>query len=193
MVFIVLSVLVVVGIYLISTFNGLVVSRNRFKNAFAQIDVQLERRYDLIPNLVETAKKYMQHESETLQAVIRARNEAQSACRKAMNNPANANAVEQLSQSEINLSQSLGRFLMLTENYPELKAQDTMRSLMEELTNTENLVSFARQAYNDAVMTYNTDCQKFPANLFSSLFGFAEAAFLRLQGEEKRAAPKVQF
>jgi LemA protein len=183
----------VVAVYLISVFNKLVVHRNRFRNAFAQIDVQLERRYDLIPNLVEIAKKYMEHERETLESVIRARNAAQSACRAASKNTSDAQAMDNLSQAEGVLSQSLGRFLMLTENYPELKAQASMNSLLEELTNTENLVSFSRQAYNDSVMSYNSAREQFPANLFSSLFGFSEAAHLKISSREKAAAPKVSF
>lgn len=190
---ILLAVVAIVVLYMISLFNRLVAQRNKFKNAFAQIDVQLERRYDLIPNLVEVAKKYMSHERETLEAVVRARNEAKSACQTALNNPSDAAAVGKLSQAETALSQTLGRFLMLTESYPELRAQETMKSLMEELTNTENLLAFSRQAYNDSVMSYNSTCQQFPANLIAGALGFSEAAFLKLQAEEKRVAPKVQF
>jgi LemA protein len=193
LVILVLIVSAVAVIYAIATFNRLILKRNQFKNAFAQIDVQLERRYDLIPNLVEIARKYMQHESETLEAVVRARNDAQAACRSAVINPENASAVHKLSQTETNLSQTLGRFLMLTENYPELKAHVQMNSLMEELSNTENLVAFARQAYNDSVMSYNSECQKFPANFFATMFGFTEATFLKLQIAEKRSAPTVKF
>jgi LemA protein len=190
-------IVLVVGVglilYMISVYNGLVSKRNLFKNAFSQIDVQLERRYDLIPNLVETAKSYMAHERETLEAVVKARNQAQSACRSAMNNPADAAAIGKLSQAEGVLSQTLGRLMVLTENYPELKAQETMKGLMEELTNTENTVAFARQAYNDNVMSYNTARESFPANIFAPGLGFVEAAFLKLDSAEKRAAPKIQF
>ncbi|MBM3381602.1 MAG: LemA family protein [Betaproteobacteria bacterium] len=190
---ILLAVVAIVALYMISLFNKLVSQRNRFKNAFAQIDVQLERRYDLIPNLVEVAKKYMAHERETLEAVVLARNQAKSACQNVLNNPSDAAAVGKLSQAEMALSQTLGRFLMLTENYPDLKAQETMKSLMEELTNTENLLAFSRQTYNDSVMSYNSACQQFPANLIAGALGFSEAAFLKLQAEEKRATPKVHF
>lgn len=190
-------VIIVIGIALtfamISIYNGLVQKRNRFKNAFSQIDVQLERRYDLIPNLVETAKAYMGHERETLEAVVKARNQAQMACRAATRNPENAGAINNLAQAEGVLSQTLGRLMVLSENYPELKAQATMQSLMEELTNTENTVAFARQNYNDSVMEYNTAREKFPANLFGPGFGFKEAAFLKVESAEKRQTPKVQF
>jgi LemA protein len=190
---IVLVVGVALVLYMISIYNGLVVRKNRFRNAFSQIDVQLERRYDLIPNLVETAKAYMSHERETLEAVVKARNQAQAACRAANSNPTDAAAIGKLSQAEGVLSQALGRMMVLTESYPELKAQETMKSLMEELTNTENTVAFARQAYNDAVMSYNSAREQFPANIFAPGFGFSEAAFLKVDSEEKRAAPKVQF
>jgi LemA protein len=190
---IVIAIGVVLAFVMISIYNGLVQKRNRFKNAFSQIDVQLERRYDLIPNLVETAKAYMSHERETLEAVIKARNQAQAACRTATKNPENTAAIDKLSQAEGVLSQTLGRLMVLSENYPELKAQATMQNLMEELTSTENTVAFARQGYNDSVMDYNTAREKFPANLFGPGFGFKEAAFLKVESEEKRQAPKVQF
>jgi LemA protein len=190
-------VVIVIGVftalYMISLYNGLVAKRNAFRNAFSQIDVQLERRYDLIPNLVETAKAYMAHERETLEAVVMARNQAQAACRVANSNPADAAAMGNLSSAEGVLSQALGRLMVLTENYPELKAQETMKNLMEELTSTENTVAFARQAYNDSVMVYNSAREKFPANIFAPGYGFKEAAFLRVESKEKRVAPKVQF
>lgn len=192
-VWIVLGLIVVCALYLISSYNSLVEARNRFRNAFAQIDVQLERRYDLIPNLVETSKAYMAHERETLEAVINARNSAQAACKQAAGSPDSAAAIAQLSQAEGLLTQSLGRFFALAESYPDLKAQTTMQSLMEELTSTENKVAFARQAYNDSVMFYNTAREKFPEALYSSFFGFKEAALLKLESEVKKAAPKVQF
>ena len=189
----VIVVLVAVLVYLVSIYNRLVVRRNQFKNAFAQIDVQLERRYDLIPNLVETAKAYMSHERETLEAVVKARNAAQAACRAALGNPSNPSAINSLSQAEDVLSQNLSRFMMLTENYPELKAQDSMKNVMEELSNTENLVSFARQAFNDAVMFYNSFLQQFPANVVGGFFGFQEAAHLKISSSEKRDVPNVNF
>lgn len=193
MILVLVGLLIIVAIIVVGIYNGLVVGRNRFKNAFAQIDVQLERRYDLIPNLVEIAQKYMSHERETLEAVVKARNAALTACQSAAGNPTDTLAMTRLSQAENVLSNSLGRLLMLTENYPELKAQQTMNSLMEELGNTENLIAFARQAYNDAVMNYNSSLEKFPANLFAGIFGFSEAVFLKLSSEDKRSAPKIKM
>lgn len=185
--------LVLCSLYLISSYNGLVEKRNRFRNAFSQIDVQLERRYDLIPNLVQSAKAYMTHEKDTLEAVIKARNQAQSACKQAAGRQGDPAAIAQLSQAEGLLSQSLGRFFALAEGYPDLKAESTMSSLMEELTSTENKVAFARQAYNDSVMLYNTAREKFPEALYAGAFGFKEAALLRLESVEKKAVSKVQF
>jgi LemA protein len=191
--FVVIGICVILAFYMISTYNGLVTKRNSFRNAFSQIDVQLERRYSLIPNLVESVKSSMGHERETLEAVVKARNQAQTACRAANKNPDNAAAIGMLSQAEGALSQALGRLMVLTENYPDLKAQETMKNLMEELTNTENTIAFARQAYNDSVMVYNSAREQFPANIFSAGFGFSEAAFLSVESNEMKIAPKVQF
>jgi LemA protein len=186
-------VIFIFGAYVIAIFNGLVSRKNAYRNAFSQIDVQLERRYDLIPNLVETAKKYMSHERETLEAVVRARNEAHAACKQASKNVSNPEAMTRLSETEQTLSQTLGRFMMLTESYPELKASDVMKPLMEELTHSENNIAFARQAFNDSVMSYNTAREQFPANLFAAGFGFSEATFLCLKSDEKRSTPQVKF
>jgi LemA protein len=182
------AVLAVVGIY-----NRLVVLRNRFKNAFAQIDVQLTRRHDLIPNLVETVKGYMAHEKETLQAVIQARSSAVNAQSQAASNPANAQAMSKLSQAEGMLSGALGRLMMVVEQYPELKANDSVMQLNEELTTTENKIAFARQGYNDSVMIYNTARERFPNNVFASMFQFQEAALFTIENEETKKAPKVSF
>lgn len=188
-----IAVVAAAVLYLITSYNGLIEKRNRFRNAFSQIDVQLERRYDLIPNLVESAKAYMAHEKDTLEAVINARNQAQAACRQAVGSQGSAESIAQLSQAEALLSQSLGKFFALAESYPDLKAQSTMSQLMEELTTTENKVAFSRQAYNDSVMHYNSAREKFPETLYAGAFGFKEASLLKLESAEKRAAPKVQF
>lgn len=186
---IVIAVLVIVGIY-----NKLVQTRNRFKAAFAQIDVQLKRRYDLIPNLVETAKGYIKHERETLEAVVQARNTAASAGQKAAQNPDSAEAIRGLSGAEGALSGAMGKFFALAESYPDLKANQNMMQLSEELTSTENKVSFARQAYNDAVMIYNTAIQSFPAVVFAGMFGFQEAVLLESTTKpEEKEAVKVKF
>ncbi len=177
----------------VAVYNGLVRLRNRFKNAFAQIDVQLKRRYDLIPNLVETAKGYMKHERETLEAVIQARNQAASAGARAAANPADAAAVKGLLGAETALTGAMGRFFALAEAYPDLKANQNMMQLTEELTSTENKVAFARQAYNDAVMTYNTKRETFPDALIANTFNFSEAALFVIEDEEQREAPKVSF
>jgi LemA protein len=190
---IVLAVVVVGIFYVVSVYNGLVGSRNGYKNAFAQIDVQLQRRYDLIPNLVETAKAYMKHERETLEAVIAARNSAVSGLKAAAANPGDAQAMQQLSGAENALTQSLGRLFALSEAYPDLKANQNMMQLTEELSSTENRVAFARQAYNDAVMSYNNRCQMFPGNLIAGRFGFAPAQPLDIEKAEARSAPKVSF
>ena len=188
LVVIVLLVFFVVGIY-----NRLVTARNAFKNAFAQIDVQLTRRYDLIPNLVETAKGYMKHERETLEAVIQARNTALAGLKTAAANPSDAAAVAQLQGAEAQLGGALGRLFALAEAYPDLKANQNMMQLSEELTSTENKVAFARQAYNDAVMTYNNARETFPANLVAGPFGFGPAQMLEGAKPEAREAPKVSF
>lgn len=182
-----------IAIFMIGGYNSLVELRNRFKNAFAQIDVQLKRRYDLIPNLVETAKGYLKHERETLEAVIAARNAAASANSAAAQNPGDPSAMKQLSGAENMLSATLGRLFALSEAYPDLKANTTMNNLMEELTSTENKVAFARQAYNDAVMTYNTKREKFPSNIIAGLFKFNAAEMFEIEKPEERDAPKVSF
>lgn len=184
----VLAVLVVVGKY-----NQLVVLRNRFKNAYAQIDVQLKRRYDLIPNLVETAKGYLKHERETLESVTNARNLAYTASQAAVSDPGDAVAVKNLVAAEGGLAGALGRLLMVAERYPDLKANQNMMQLSEELTSTENKVSFARQAYNDSVMTYNTAREVFPNNLIAGMFNFAAAELFVIDKAEQREAPKVSF
>ena len=183
-----LAVLLVVGL-----FNKLVALRNRFKNAYAQIDVQLKRRYDLIPNLVETAKGYLKHERGTLEAVIAARNAASSANVRAAANPGDPAAMQQLVAAEGSLTGALGRLFALSESYPDLKANTTMISLMEELTSTENKVSFARQAYNDSVMVYNTQREVFPSSVIAGMFNFAPAELFAIDKPEQREAPKVSF
>jgi LemA protein len=183
----------VVGLWAMGAYNGLVTLRNRFKNAFAQIDVQLKRRYDLIPNLVETAKGYMKHERETLDAVVSARADAQK-CEVNVNaDPTDPVAMAALSKAEGQLGGVLGRMMMLTENYPDLKANQNMMQLTEELTTTENKVSFARQAYNDSVMVYNTKREVFPTNLIAGAFNFKEAALFEITEQAEREAPKVKF
>ncbi|MCL2118461.1 MAG: LemA family protein [Planctomycetaceae bacterium] len=177
----------------ISIYNGLVTLRNRFKNAFAQIDVQLKRRYDLIPNLVETAKGYMQHERETLEAVIAARNNAVSAQQRAAADPASAGAIGALSGAETALTGTLGRLFAVMEAYPDLKANQNMLALQEELTSTENRIAFARQAYNDGVTTYNTARETFPSNIIAGMFAFKEAALFEVTNETEKAAVKVSF
>lgn len=179
-------------LYVIAVYNRLVTLRNRFKNAFAQIDVQLKRRYDLIPNLVETAKGYLKHERETLEAVIAARNQAAGAAKQAAAAPGNPQAMALLSGAEGALTGALGRLFALAEAYPDLKANQTMMQLSEELTSTENRVAFARQAFNDAVMTYNTAREVFPAVLIAGTFQFSAAALLEIEESEK-TAPRVTF
>ena len=189
-----LGIAVVVVLWIISIYNGLVGLRNRFKNAFAQIDVQLKRRYDLIPNLVETAKGYLKHERETLEAVIKARNMAYTASQSAAQSPGDPQAMQSLASAEGQLSAGLGKLLALSESYPDLKANQNMRDLSEELTSTENKVAFARQAYNDSVTDYNSSAQVFPAVLFAGAFGFTPAALLEaVESAEERKAPKVSF
>ncbi len=190
---IVLLVLIGLALIFISTYNRLVTARNGFKNAFAQIDVQLTRRYDLIPNLVETAKGYLKHERETLEAVIQARNAAYAGLKTAASDPGNAAAVQQLSGADAQLGGALGRLLAVAEAYPDLKANQTMMQLSEELTSTENKVAFARQAYNDAVMSYNNAREVFPSSLVANMFGFQPAQPLDVAKPEVREAPKVSF
>ena len=187
------AIVVILGLWAASIYNALVTLRNRFKNAFAQIDVQLKRRYDLIPNLVETAKGYLKHEHETLEAVIKARNIAQSAAQSAAANPADANAVRGLGAAESGLTGALSRLMVVSEAYPELKANQNMMQLTEELTSTENKISFARQAYNDSVMIYNTTRETFPNVIFAGMFGFLPAELFKIDDPTERNAPKVQF
>jgi LemA protein len=193
-VLILLVIIVVLVFWAVGIFNGLVALRNRFKNAFAQIDVQLKRRYDLIPNLVEVAKGYMKHERETLEAVIKARNSAQGAAQAAQAAPGDPAAMQALGQAEGALTGVLGRMFALAESYPDLKANTNMLSLQEELSSTENKVSFARQAFNDAVMEYNTKRESFPGNFFAGMFNFGPAELLQAtEPAEERKAPQVKF
>jgi LemA protein len=189
----ILIILVGVVLLAISIYNRLVAGRNRFKNAFAQIDVQLTRRHDLIPNLVETAKGYIKHERETLEAVINARNTAVSGLKAAAADPSDPEAMKNLAQAEQGLSGALGRLFALSEAYPDLKANQNMMQLSEELTTTENKVAFARQAYNDSVMDYNTLRESFPNNFFAGWFSFRAAELLEIEDEVKREVPKVSF
>ena len=174
-------------------YNSLVALRNRFKNAFAQIDVQLKRRYDLIPNLVETAKGYLKHERETLEAVIKARNIALAASQTAAANPADAGAMRSLASAEGGLAGALSRLLVVSEQYPDLKANQNMMQLTEELTSTENKIAFARQAYNDSVMAYNTARETFPNVIFAGALGFQPAELFQIENRDERNAPKVSF
>lgn len=192
---IIILVLIAASVFLIiSIYNGLVAKRNQYKNSYAQIDVQLKRRYDLIPNLVESAKAYLSHERETLEAVIQARNQAVSASEKAKQNPGEPGAMTGLMQAEGILGGALGRLFAVSEAYPDLKANQTIAALMEELTTTENKISFARQAFNDMVMVYNIAREKFPNNLIASSFNFQQAQLLEpVEAEEERQAPKVSF
>jgi LemA protein len=180
-------------IYVISKYNGLVELRNRFKNAFSQIDVQLKRRHDLIPNLVETAKGYMAHERNTLEAVISARNVAATATTRAAQQPGNPAAMKELMTAENTLTGTLGRLFAVAEAYPNLKADQNMSRLMEELSSTENKVAFARQSYNDSVMVYNTAREKFPTNIIAGTFNFGPAELFEIAQPEHREAPKVSF
>ena len=191
-----LVVIIVVVLWVVGLYNGLVTARNAWKNAFAQIDVQLQRRFDLIPNLVETAKGYLHHERETLEAVVAARGAAMAGLSAAKASPGDPAAMAQLAGAQGALDGAIGRLLAVAEAYPDLKANQTMMQLSEELTSTENKVAFARQAYNDAVMGYNNRREVFPANLVAGPFGFAPAAPLEIpaaQQAQVRAAPKVQF
>jgi LemA protein len=189
-----LALIAALVVWAISIYNGLVTLRNRFKNAFAQIDVQLKRRHDLIPNLVETAKGYIKHERETLEAVIKARNQAVAAASSASADPGNPAAMQQLGAAEGALTGVLGRMFALAESYPELKANQNMLALQEELSSTENKVAFARQGFNDSVMEYNTRRESVPDNFFAGMFGFGPAELLQsTEAPQERKAPQVQF
>jgi LemA protein len=190
---VVLGLFVMTGLFFVSLYNKLVTKQNRYENAFSQIDVQLKRRHDLIPNLVETAKGYLEHESETLEAVIAARNQARSAEEKAAKNPGDGDAMKALMQAESMLSSALGSLSVTVEDYPELKADETMNRLMEELASTENRIAFARQAFNDSVTDYNTTREKFPAVMVANMFGFKEGTLFEIEVEEERQAPEVAF
>jgi LemA protein len=190
---IILIIIVGVVFFAITIYNRLIAGRNRYKNAFAQIDVQLTRRHDLIPNLVETAKGYIKHERETLEAVIQARNAAVTGLQAAAADPTNPEAIRNLSEAESGLSGALGRLFALSEAYPDLKANENMMQLSEELTTTENKVAFARQAYNDAVMDYNTLRESFPNNFVAGWFAFKAAELLEIEDQAKREVPKVSF
>jgi LemA protein len=189
----ILIIVVALVLFAITIYNRLVAARNRYKNAFAQIDVQLTRRHDLIPNLVETAKGYLKHERGTLEAVINARNAAVSGLKAAAADPSDPEAMKKLAEAEQGLSGALGRLFALAEAYPDLKANQNMMQLSEELTTTENKVAFARQAYNDSVMDYNTLRESFPNNLFAGWFNFRAAELLEIEDETKREVPKVSF
>jgi LemA protein len=193
---ILLAIIVVLGFFVVGIYNGLVTARNAFKNAFAQIDVQLQRRFDLIPNLVETAKGYLTHERETLEAVIAARGAAMAGLSAAKASPGDPAAMAELSSSQGMLNGALGRLLMVAEAYPDLKANQNMMQLTEELTSTENKVAFARQAFNDSVMAYNNKREVFPSSVVAGMFNFAPAALLEIPADQQatvRAAPKVTF
>lgn len=190
---IVIAILVALAVWAIAMYNNLVRLRNRVRNAFAQIDVQLHRRYDLIPNLVEAVKGYMSHERGTLEAVIEARNAAKSELENAAVDPSDPEAIKRLSAAEATLGGTLGRLFALSEAYPDLKANQNVMQLQEELATTENRVAFSRQAFNDSVMNYNNACQNFPSNLLANGFNFKPGEFLEIDDEAKRTAPQVSF
>jgi LemA protein len=188
-----LAIIAAVVFWAIGIYNRLVNERNRVKNAFAQIDVQLTRRYDLIPNLVEMVKGYMKHERETLEAVISARNSASASLDAAKADPANAQAIQELGASESALTSALGRLFALSEAYPDLKANQNMMQLQEELASTENKVAFSRQAFNDSVLQYNNSVENFPNNVIANFFSFDPASFLEIESPEKREVPEIDF
>ena len=190
---VILAIIAAAVFWAISIYNRLINERNRVRNAFAQIDVQLTRRYDLIPNLVEAVKGYMKHERETLEAVINARNAASSSLEAAKADPANAEAIKKLGASEGALGAALGRLFALSEAYPDLKANQNMMQFQEELASTENKVAFARQAFNDSVLGYNNTTENFPNNMIAGMFRFELASFLEIESEEKRDVPEVSF
>ena len=190
---IVIGVIVVAALWGVGIYNGLVTARNAFKNAFAQIDVQLTRRYDLIPNLVEVAKRYMEHERDTLEAVTRARAAAVSGLAAAKADPGDAAAMTSLANADQGLTGALGRLMVVSEQYPDLKANQNMLQLSVELTSTENRVAFARQAFNDSVMAYNNRREVFPSSIVAGMFNFAPAALLEITEPAQREAPKVSF
>ena len=190
---VILGLLVVLGFWAVGIYNGLITSRNAYKNAFAQIDVQLTRRYDLIPNLVEVAKGYMAHERETLEAVIKARAAAVSGLAAAKADPGDAAAMQNLAVADQGLTGALGRLMVISEAYPDLKANQNMMQLSEELTSTENRVAFARQAFNDSVMAFNNKREVFPSSVVAGMFNFVAAALLEITEPAKREAPKVSF
>ncbi len=193
-VLIVIGVAALLAVFLFTgTYNSLIKLRNRYENAYSQIDVQLKRRHDLIPNLVETAKGYMEHEKETLTAVIEARNQAMSAQKSAAANPGDAASMRNMMSAESGLNGALGRLMMIAEQYPDLKANQNMLSLQEELTSTENKVAYSRQGYNDAVTSYNTAREVFPTVILAGLFGFKDAELLRVDDPEERKVPSVAF
>ena len=189
----VVALLVFPVIFVIGLYNGLVKSRNRYRNAFAQIDVQLKRRHELIPNLVETAKGYMKHERETLEAVIQARNAAETARSAATADPGNNDSIQNLAAAESGLGGVLGRLFALSENYPELRSNENMLQLQEELTSTESKVAFARQAYNDSVMNFNNKLETFPSNFVANMFSFVPATLFEVSDDSERDAVKVEF
>ena len=190
---VVIGLVALIGLFAMGVYNGLVKLRNFYKNSFSQIDVQLKRRHDLIPNLVETAKAYMSHERETLEAVISARNGAESARQAAAANPGDPATLAQLGKAEAGLGGVLGRLFAVAEAYPDLKANRNMMQLSEELTTTENKVAFSRQAYNDSVLAFNNKREVFPNNMVAGMFGFTKAALFEIDVEAERDAPKVQF
>ena len=190
---VIVGVIVLLAMFIAGIYNGLVTLRNRYKNAYSQIDVQLKRRYDLIPNLVEAVKGYMAHEKGTLNEVIEARTRAMSAGQQASANPGDPNAMQKLNQAEGQLGGALGRMFALSEAYPDLKANTNMLQLQEELTSTENKVSFARQAFNDAVTAYNTKREVFPNVIFAGMFGFFPAELFQVESEAVKEAPKIKF